>query len=145
MTSFMILWEYSHFLDDLYHTTLSIVLHSSCRFMVVIWTEFCEMTCITSMCVLSPVMMFTVCARYAVYQHRYVCCVLLTSALVYYVLMCALCSLLSSVNLWLYLYCVHFALARAPSPPYVKQQECPFHTAHFNSGIWVSAKIITAA
>ena len=90
MTSFMILWEYSHFLDDLYHTTLSIVLHSSCRFMVVIWTEFCEMTCITSMCVLSPVMMFTVCARYAVYQHRYVCCVLFPSALVYYVLMCAL-------------------------------------------------------
>ena len=53
------------------------------RFMFVILTEFCEMTCITTMCVLSPVMMFTVYALYAVYQHRYACCVLFTSVLVY--------------------------------------------------------------
>ena len=53
------------------------------RFMIVMWAEICEMTWITSMCVLSPVMMFTVCALYAVYQHRYACCVLFTSVLVY--------------------------------------------------------------
>ena len=121
LTSIMILWAYSYIVpcDDL-------SIHV-CHMNWILWNDLHYINVCVEPCD-------------DVYCVRTVCCL---PAQVRVLCIIYQCTSLQCTHQ--YKYCVHFALGGSPSPPYVKQQECPFHTAHWTSGIWVSTKIITTA